>query len=475
MQKVISTIFVLVFISTLAWGQSSFPKQGLSFKRSFIDYLSQNAGTFGDFKNYNSGFEIGYLHGLSEEIEIYVPVRLGVIKLTDELNVNNTVLGELDLQGRYWLHRGKKVNPYGLAGIGVVSESLENFNAQIPLGLGVDFRLAPSTFINIQGEYRISLAEQRNNIQASIGFTHYLDKGDSMEDKLGEDELKDSDGDGIPDDLDLCPQVAGLQAFAGCPDSDGDGIEDLRDQCPNQAGLRSMNGCPDSDGDGISDNEDECPNLAGIIANNGCPGQDSDNDGVPDDRDECPDTPGELADRGCPDSDGDGVIDKSDLCPNDPGPAPKGCPDTDGDGLDDSADRCPNQVGSIENKGCPELNEEERELLRIAMRDVQFDHSKATLRNESFAILNEIAGLMNKYPGYVLKIGGHTDNTGSTTINQRLSQQRAKACYDYLLGQGIASSRMDYAGYGPDRPIADNDTQQGRAMNRRVEFELIIE
>jgi outer membrane protein OmpA-like peptidoglycan-associated protein len=361
----------------------------------------------------------------------------------------------------------------------VVSEGLENFNAQIPLGIGLDFRIAPSSFINLQGEYRVSLAEKRNNIQFGFGFSHYLDKGDSYDDKIGEDteemKGKDSDGDGITDDLDLCPQIAGLQAFAGCPDSDGDGIEDSRDQCPKLAGLRALNGCPDSDGDGVSDNDDECPNLAGLAGNNGCPGEDSDQDGVPDDKDECPNLPGSISTLGCPDSDGDGVIDKRDLCPNNPGPTPRGCPDTDGDGLDDGEDRCPNQVGSVENKGCPELNVQEQELLRIAMRDVKFDHSKATLRSESFGILNQIYDLMEKYPGYTLKVGGHTDNTGSLTINQRLSGQRAKACYDYLLNKGIPSSRISYAGYGPDRPIADNSTQQGRALNRRVEFELIIE
>lgn len=479
MQKVISTICVAVLFCSLAIGQTSFPEQGLSFKRTFIDYLSQNSGTFGDFKNYNSGFEIGYLRGFTENIEGYIPLRLGVIKLTDELNVNNAVLAELDLQARYWFYRGKKVNPYALAGVGVVSEGLDNFNAQIPLGIGLDFRIAPSSFINLQGEYRVSLAEKRNNIQFGFGFSHYLDKGDSYDDKIGKetDEMKgkDSDGDGITDDLDLCPQLAGLQAFAGCPDSDGDGIEDSRDQCPKLAGLRSLNGCPDSDGDGVSDNDDECPNLAGLAGNNGCPGEDSDHDGVPDDKDECPNLPGSISTLGCPDSDGDGVIDKRDLCPNNPGPTPRGCPDTDGDGLDDSEDRCPNQVGSAENKGCPELNVQEQELLRIAMRDVKFDHSKATLRSESFGILNQIYDLMEKYPGYKLKVGGHTDNTGSLTINQRLSGQRAKACYDYLQNKGIPSSRISYSGYGPDRPIADNSTQQGRALNRRVEFELIIE
>ena len=475
MQRTFTTICLSIFIIGSAISQNTFPVHGLSFKRSFIDYLSQNSGTFGDFKNYNSGFELGYLHGLTEEIELYAPLRLGVIKLTDELNINNVVLGGLDIQGRYRFSRSARVNPYMLAGVGVVTESLDSFNFQVPIGIGFDFKLAPTTFINVQGEYRISLAEKRNNIQASIGFTHYLDKIEEKAEDMAEEEVMDKDGDGITDDLDLCPEVAGLQAFAGCPDTDGDGIEDARDQCPEQVGLRQFNGCPDSDGDGVSDNEDKCPNLAGLIANDGCPGEDSDNDGVPDDRDECPTLPGTFGTNGCPDSDGDGVMDKRDPCPNSPGPKPTGCPDTDGDGLDDSADGCPNQPGSISNKGCPELNVQEQELLRIAMRNVKFDHSRASLRQESFSVLNQISELMKKYPGYMLKIGGHTDNTGSTTFNQRLSEERARACYDYLVNQGIPSSRMEFAGFGPDRPISDNDTMEGRALNRRVEFELTIQ
>ncbi|MBT8222693.1 MAG: thrombospondin type 3 repeat-containing protein, partial [Eudoraea sp.] len=142
----------------------------------------------------------------------------------------------------------------------------------------------------------------------------------------------DTDGDGIYDKDDACPEVAGLEAFNGCPDSDGDGIEDGKDSCPNEAGSKEMNGCPDSDGDGIADKDDACPNEAGIAALGGCP-----------------------------DADGDGVADKDDACPNEAGPAEnKGCPwpDSDGDGVLDKDDQCPDIAGTVANNGCPEVTEE---------------------------------------------------------------------------------------------------------------------
>ena len=125
----------------------------------------------------------------------------------------------------------------------------------------------------------------------------------------------DTDGDGIYDKDDACPEVAGLAAFNGCPDSDGDGIEDAKDACPNEAGSKEMNGCPDSDGDGVADKDDACPNTAGLPALAGCP--DADGDGVADKDDECPNEAGPAANNGCPwpDSDGDGVLDKDDQCP----------------------------------------------------------------------------------------------------------------------------------------------------------------
>ena len=113
----------------------------------------------------------------------------------------------------------------------------------------------------------------------------------------------------------------------GWKDSDGDGVPDWEDECPNQAGPAKFNGCPDSDGDGIPDNKDACPNEYGEAKYNGCPPPDSDGDGIPDDVDKCPYQPGLPQFDGCPDSDGDGIPDNEDACPYEPGvPEEHGCP-----------------------------------------------------------------------------------------------------------------------------------------------------
>ncbi|TVR83033.1 MAG: hypothetical protein EA409_03635 [Saprospirales bacterium] len=210
------------------------------------------------------------------------------------------------------------------------------------------------------------------------------------------------------------------------------------------------------------------------------------------------------------DSDGDGIPDIYDLAPGTTGkPEFLGGLDRDGDGIPDHLDKCPDQPGTAENKGCPdeeketeviaiddrrveaddepaeeviEEQEEEvsdiplevQEVLNVAMRAVQFDLGRATLRPESFGILNQIADIMSEYPQYNLRISGHTDNIGSASNNQRLSEQRARSCFEYLASRGVSTSRMSFVGYGESRPIDTNETPQGRANNRRVEFNLYL-
>ncbi len=133
----------------------------------------------------------------------------------------------------------------------------------------------------------------------------------------------DSDGDGIPNDRDRCPNTPGLARFLGCPDTDSDGVPDYIDKCPGVPGTVATRGCPDSDNDGVVDRLDDCPNQAGTI--NGCP--DRDGDGVRDDYDGCPDVKGLLRYGGCPDTDGDGIPDQVDKCPDQPGKyEDAGCP-----------------------------------------------------------------------------------------------------------------------------------------------------
>ncbi len=257
----------------------------------------------------------------------------------------------------------------------------------------------------------------------------------------------DTDGDGIYDKDDACPEVAGLEAFNGCPDSDGDGIEDAKDACPNEAGSKEMNGCPDSDGDGVADKDDACPNTPGLPA---------------------------LA--GCPDADGDGIADKDDQCPNEAGPAENnGCPwpDTDGDGVLDKDDQCPDVAGTVANNGCPEVTEEVQKQLNDYARTILFDTGKSSIKAESTSVMVDIIQILNEYPTAKFTVEGHTDSVGSETLNQKLSEERANSVRNFLIDKGIGSDRLTAIGYGEAKPIATNNTRAGRAQNRRVEINLV--
>jgi OOP family OmpA-OmpF porin len=208
------------------------------------------------------------------------------------------------------------------------------------------------------------------------------------------------------------------------------------------AGVKvDSTGCPlDSDGDGVYDGIDECPGTpAGIrVDRSGCP-LDSDGDGVYDDLDECPDTPKgvRVNQKGCPmDSDGDGVIDTLDRCPQ----TPKGA--------------------SVNEYGC------------WVCKDVNFDFDKWNIKPEYYPNLDMQVDLLKRNPDMTVEIQGHTDNIGPKEYNQGLSERRANAVMNYLVKKGIAKERLSAKGYGFSAPLASNETKEGRAKNRRVQFSV---
>jgi len=208
------------------------------------------------------------------------------------------------------------------------------------------------------------------------------------------------------------------------------------------------------------------------------PIKDRDHDGVPDERDRCPDEPGDGPD-GCPDLDWDkdGIPNVDDRCPREPGTMElDGCPDRDLDGIPDPEDKCPDEPGPAENDGCPVTGplvtlESDRVRLRGS---VHFDTDKAIIKPESFPLLDEVVGVLSKNPQLKhVRVEGHTDNRGTAPYNLDLSRRRAASVVEYLVQHGIARKRLVSAGYGFERPIADNATALGRAKNRRVEFRLL--
>lgn len=503
------TLLLCCFLLT-TYAQTETSPHSIGAKILFIEYGRANSIDSLDITN---GIEIMYGYQFNDFFSFVVPLKIGVANVVDDINNRNITSIDGTLRANL-LKPNSPIIPYIMAGAGIVLERDGDANLQIPGGLGLNIGLGSNTFINLQGEYRYSMSENRNNIQFGAGLIYNLGSGqkdgdgdgvidteDACPDVPGLKTLKgcpDRDGDGIADGDDLCPDAKGTietngcpdqdgDGFAdgvddcptvagtikGCPDSDGDGIADKDDRCPNEAGPAESRGCPDRDGDGVADQFDDCPDQAGTAANNGCPVSDTDGDGIPDENDKCPEQAGTAATMGCPDRDGDGVADADDRCPDAAGPF-AGCPDSDGDGVIDADDVCPNEAGLANNKGCPELKQEVKEVLEFAMRAVQFETGRATLKAESYAVLDQIVNIMKQYPAYALRISGHTDNVGATSTNQILSQQRAEACYEYLANSGVDATRMSFAGYGESRPISSNNSSEGRRLNRRVEFELYI-
>ncbi len=153
----------------------------------------------------------------------------------------------------------------------------------VPLGIALDYHISRSWRVGLDyrfyfvrsdkvdatsgtslmnPEESLSYSNTPNDVFSAftVGLTHRFLK-----------KPKDRDGDGIPDDLDRCPDVPGPAKFRGCPDTDGDGVPDYVDRCPNEPGTGKNRGCPDRDNDGIPDHLDQCPNETGLREKQGCP------------------------------------------------------------------------------------------------------------------------------------------------------------------------------------------------------------
>jgi OmpA-OmpF porin, OOP family len=237
---------------------------------------------------------------------------------------------------------------------------------------------------------------------------------------------KDTDKDGVPDEVDLCPLQPGSAEWHGCPvpDTDHDGIDDEHDSCKTIPGFARYHGCPipDTDGDGINDEEDKCPTVAGVARYQGCP-----------------------------------------------------IPDRDGDGVNDEEDKCPDTPGTRENQGCPEIKKELADTINYIAKNILFAMGSNQLTGSSYSGLVELATMLAVHPEWHLTIEGYTDNLGIPEKNLLLAGQRATAVKNYLIKNGVPEARLTATGFGQEHPVADNQTAKGRTANRRVELKLSLE
>lgn len=334
-------------------------------------------------------------------------------------------------------------------------------------GAGIEYYPSPNVGINIGAKFHYltrlltSFKDEKDVVgteanqvdlpkgivEAFIGVNYYFGKP------------KDSDKDGVPDKIDQCPDtpIGCIVDDKGCPmDADNDGICDGLDKCPSTPkGCKvDATGCPmDADGDGVCDGIDKCPNTPkGVkVDATGCP-PDADGDGVPDYLDKCPDTP-----KAC----------KADA---------NGCPiDSDKDGVCDGMDKCPDTPAGkkVDANGCPISEYIPEPEKPVVLTGVHFEFNKSILTPDSKTILDKVAASLIERPDVKVEIAGHTDSKGSDAYNLKLSNARADAVMQYLIGKGVKADNLTAKGYGESQPIADNKTDEGRAKNRRVELRRI--
>ena len=410
--------------------------------------IGAGVGAYGTLNKSGVGFmpELYLSRYLSPRLDLMLRGDLGLFnsKLTNDLDMAN---GFLDLRLKL-NNEDKKFRPYLFAGPGILADNGEsglNFN----IGAGDKYYVTPATALYMEIGYvngietTVASKKTRDNFwKATVGVEFDFGK------------TPDSDMDGVSDNKDKCPNTpAGVAVDAnGCPiDTDGDGVADYIDDCPTVAGLTSLKGCPDSDKDGVADKDDACPDVAGLVSL-----------------------------KGCPDTDGDGVADKDDKCPDTPKGAKvdaKGCPiDSDGDGVPDYMDKCPTVPGVKDNDGCPkEKTAEEIEAEKMKVEPVYFDSNKATFSAQEKAKVDKLVSLLQENDNYNVKVTGYADALGADAYNMNLSKSRVSAVVKSILSSKnkLKKNRIELQkGFGEANPAATNDTPEGRALNRRVEFEV---
>ncbi len=384
----------------------------------------------------------------------YLSPRLDIMLKADVGLFNSKLLNDLDLVNpflnlRYkFTDESKSFRPYAFAGPGYLADNgVSAFN--FDLGLGGKYYVNPNTAFYMEAGYirgiesvAKGITGRENLWKATLGLEIDLGKA------------RDSDMDGVSDNKDKCPNTpTGVAVDVnGCPiDTDGDGVADYIDDCPTVKGLTSLKGCPDSDKDGIADKDDACPEVAGLASM-----------------------------KGCPDTDGDGVTDKDDQCAGTKKGYKvdaKGCPlDTDKDGVIDEEDGCPNVAGTIENKGCPvtEKTAEEIKAIEMKVEPVYFDYDHSNYISGEKTKITKLVNLLKANSDYKVNLTGYADNKGTDEYNMKLSERRIDSVVKTIKSIGIPENRISQEKpFGEAKPAATNDTDEGRALNRRVEIELI--
>ena len=430
-----------------------------------------------------------------------------------EFRTSNAHVFRAALNGGYRGHTGaaSKIG-LGANGTSVLKSGIFENGNLLTGGFGLSFRIIPAldltaeTYTTYERGASASDARQKLSAEAIGGIKLFIDKSSYLMLGAGagivpgfesaaqrvtlgfifEPPIDDSDGDGIKDDEDDCPNdpedFDGFQDTKadsppgkyGCPDPDNDedGIPDVDDKCPNDPedrdGFQDEDGCPeandgDRDGDGILDKNDKCPDVPedkdGFEDTDGCPDPDNDKDGIPDVKDRCPNEP----------EDKDGFEDE-DGCPD---------PDNDKDGILDAVDQCPNEPetfnGIDDEDGCPDQGKVVIQENNILILDkILFKTGSAEILKASLPIVDAVATTLTHHTEFTLiEVGGHADERGQEAMNLRLTQDRVNSVVEAMVKRGVKRESLRATGYGPYCPLDQDHTAAAYDKNRRVEFKIV--
>jgi len=429
-------LFVLLSFSN---GAAEVRPNGFSVTPFAGWYIFEGNENFNDRPLYGLGLGYRLSEHWSTELSLsYGDFKMNACELPDCADVRHDAYAAyMDIY--YDFLPGCKIVPFLTAGMGAIAFDYEEeerdpnliiskkHESVIHYGAGIRYELTPQ--LDLRADVRHALAfdvaqsenqdfDLFNNMMATVGITFAF--GHSQ------------------------PSVSGMNR----EDQDQDGVPDSIDQCPNTVPNVSVNGkgCPyDSDKDGVYDHQDRCPDSqpGAQVDMFGCT-KDSDSDGVADDRDRCPGTRANV------------TVDVN------------GCPlDADKDGISDLMDKCPNTpVGvRVDATGC-EIKQTKK--IRLNLK-IEFASGKSEISTSSLDQVKRVAEAMQEYPDSTTVIEAHTDSSGGSDYNLKLSQERANMVVHYLTNFfGIDASRLRAVGYGESRPIADNQTKAGRKRNRRA-------
>ena len=423
-----------------------------------------------------NGVEFSYTNTINDRFAFSLPLKYHRASISEN-QISKSVYSADALAKYMFYQENRKLTPYLILGGGLVYEEDASTHVQLPAGFGLNYMIGSHSMISLESQYRHSMIDLRNNLQIALGVSFSV--GKVIEEDFAADPLEMTAKDVVIDSKEdeKMPKPVFVDQRSVIESELNEQEEETKDSPEEEVILVEdaiEESLVDTDKDGVVDDLDECPDMPGPASKNGCPIQDEDKDGIEDFEDECPAVAGLKVLGGCPDTDGDGIKDSEDACPDIAGPI-DGCPDADDDmdGVPNSLDKCPTMAGDAAHMGCPEMEKEEKSMLKLAADNIQFEFGKAHLKAVSYETLDQIADLLKKYPEFELEIIGHTDDVGRKQSNMELSLDRATSCRDFLVSRKIAASRIKVLAEGELRPLGTNKTEAGREQNRRVEFNII--